>query len=127
MGRLADREAHLDRDCGFQEGTCDMEGCSASVQRQHLEEHQASCRYRLVACEFCHDEVAHRTMKQHVKRCDMVEVACPRKCGAQVKRGEKDTHKETCPLAVVPCPFGPHGCKVKVKRMDYVRAYLAAW
>lgn len=103
-----------------------MDGCSASVQRQHLAEHHASCAYRLVPCEFCQDEIAYRAMKGHTKRCDMVEVACPRKCGAQVKRGEKKVHKRTCPLTVVSCPFKPHGCKAKVKRVDYVRDCLTA-
>ena len=124
-GKLADREAHLSSDCGFQEVACDVVGCSTSVQRQHLAEHRASCPLRLVPCEFCQSKVAHRAIKKHTEQCDMAEVACPQKCGAQVKRGEKDAHKETCPHAVVKCPFKPHGCKATIKRKDYVR--VVAW
>ena len=32
-------------------------------------------------CEHCRVELAFRTLKQHVRRCDMVEITCPRGCG----------------------------------------------
>ena len=87
------------------------------MQRQHLEEHEASCKHRLEACEACEQGVPFHNMKQHLKGCDHVEVDCA--CGAKIERRLMHTHGENvCPEATVDCPYNTHGCDADVLRKD---------
>ena len=60
-----------------------------------------------------------KALTGHIKVCDEVEMACPRRCGERFLRGLRDEHAGECALSPVPCPFARHGCKKKLKRKDY--------
>ena len=56
----------------------------------------------------------------HYDQCEQYPLQCPNKCGAEnIKRKDMKTHRETCPLEPLNCPFQQVGCPVsKILRKD---------
>jgi hypothetical protein len=130
-GTVAERPAHLRDECDFTEVGCSfgvrrgtgpgtaMIGCQSLQPRHALEAHEAECKYRPVSCPHCDEAMQQKALTGHIKVCDEVEMACPRRCGERFLRGLRDEHAGECALSPVPCPFARHGCKKKLKRKDY--------
>ena len=98
---------------------CRHTGCTVRVERRAMPAHAAECEHRIVQCQHCSTEMPAHTLEEHCTMCTMVEVDCPRSCGAAVPRGEIDGHEDSCPLMPMPCPFAPHGCRSNVLRQGY--------
>ena len=58
--------------------------------------------------------------RNHYSQCYEYPLKCPNECGAEnIKRKDMTTHRETCPLEPLDCPFQQVGCPVgKILRKD---------
>ena len=113
VGKVSERQAHTNDECGHTLVPCPHDGCEVSVQRRVVSEHAASCEQRVEACERCSAGivVAHRA--QHEEECPMKRVACPLDgCGALNRRKETAEHEAVCPMMQVECAFEVCGCTV---------------
>ena len=55
----------------------------------------------------------------HYAICDDFPLTCPNECGMRdIKRKEKGTHLEVCPLQTIDCPYKDAGCTHQVPRKD---------
>ena len=55
----------------------------------------------------------------HFSKCGEYPLECPNKCGGKgIKRKDMETHRNTCPLERIGCPFKDAGCTAKVARKE---------
>ena len=110
--------------------------CGEAIERRYLSDHQKNkCKYRQYTCEYCghvdtYDAIAGTGMDwglsvsfdechNHYDRCDQFPLKCPNKCGEkEIKRKDVDSHRKTCPLEPLDCPFKTVGCKDEISRKD---------
>ena len=114
--------------------------CGGVMERRHLTRHQKNeCLYRQYECEYCRHidtydaiagsgEIMNRSSmilfgmnsSNHYDECEQYPLQCPNKCEAEnIKRKDMKTHRETCPLEPLNCPFQQVGCPVgKILRKD---------
>jgi len=75
--------------------------CQWTGMLMNLNKHRCGCSFRLVACPLCYQKMSHRELG-----------ALP-----LTERMTGVGHLGTaCPKALVPCPFGAHGCHATVCR-----------
>lgn len=85
-------------------------GCTFVGPRHLLKVHLLhDCQLREVGCpcsrQGCGTIIRKRDLAAHLEACSFGLVPCPMSCGAQVRRGELETHLETiCPRKEVECP-----------------------
>ena len=105
--------------CAYVQLDC-PNNCSAKVFRGKMLEHQQKlCPKRIVSCEHCKLKGEYLPMvKDHLNKCLLKPVGCPLACGVSVLRKDLQTHRNECPLELVPCSFSGLGCKTKVCRKD---------
>ena len=112
---LSALETHLAGGCGREEA-CE---CGVTLTRVELELHKRTkCPKREIKCEYCGGGFAAEQIVTHLLECDLCPRACSHGCGEKVTRRQDDTHQETCPNKVVPCPFSRIGCEVELMRMS---------
>ena len=110
--------------------------CNETVERRHLSSHRKECPYRYYKCDYCgltdtFDAIAGsgRITKNlsrctsdpspHFSACGEYPLECPNKCGRKgIKRKDMETHRNTCPLERIGCPFKDAGCTAKVARKE---------
>ena len=111
--------------------------CGEGMERRHLTHHQENqCLYRQYTCQHCgyidtYDAITgsgeirnegSRIMRgrNHYSQCDEYPLDCPNECGAEnIKRKDMKTHRKTCPLESLDCPFQHVGCSAgKILRKD---------
>ena len=63
-------------------------------------------------CTRCSETFDLNMAKQHVRRCQEIEVACDL-CQATIKQGDKVAHLQVCPLSDITCE-----CGEKMKKKD---------
>uniref|UniRef100_A0A0G4I9Q8 RING-type domain-containing protein n=1 Tax=Chromera velia CCMP2878 TaxID=1169474 RepID=A0A0G4I9Q8_9ALVE len=108
-------EKHLDEECAEQETECPFDGCAEKMKREPLAAHKGVCKYRLIPCVRCNDQVRFNAKSAHFKVCRKVPVSCPNRCGKKPMRGELSEHRRTeCLEETVECPVS--GCGEKMKR-----------
>ena len=113
VGKVSERQEHLDDECGHTLVPCPHDGCEVRVQRRVVSEHAASCEQRVEACERCGEEGAVSQRAQHEEECPMGTVVCPRAgCEASGVRKETAEHEAVCPMMQVECAFEVCGCTV---------------
>ena len=105
--------------CLYIEVSCPNK-CKIKVFRGDLKDHtEKQCCRRQVACQYCRLRGEHQViLGKHLCMCPSIALFCPLKCGATVQRKDLETHRDACPLEIVPCPYSELGCKVKVCRKD---------
>ncbi|XP_065891569.1 TNF receptor-associated factor 5-like [Dysidea avara] len=111
LGQLNGQCKHVMLNCPYMK-------CKISMSRHQMIDHVKACQYRPFACPHCGYEGAHaEIVKMHYEICSMYPLVCPNNCSQKTfKRGELPGHLDTCPNAMVCCPFVNLGCKVKTKR-----------
>ena len=112
--------------------------CSKRVERRDIQAHKKECPYRDYKCDYCgltdtFDTIAgsgNITKKTptglmvffpvpHFSVCGEYPLECPNKCGGKgIKRKDMETHRNTCPLERIGCPFKDAGCTAKVARKE---------
>ena len=94
--------------------------CKTTVFRCRLYHHQENvCVRRPVDCTYCNLQGEYQDITgNHIDSCPSFPLLCSQKCGATVLRKDLESHREECPLEIVPCPFSELGCKVEVCRKD---------
>ena len=113
VGKVSERQEHLDDECGHTLVPCPHDGCEVSVQRRVVSEHAASCEHCVEACERCGEEGVVSQRAQHEEECPMGTVVCPRAgCEASGVRKETAEHEAVCPMMQVECAFEVCGCTV---------------
>ena len=138
VGELEDINSHLQR-CDCEEVTCTNTGystttmCGEAIERRYLTDHQKNaCKYRQYTCEYCgyvdtYDAIAGTGRiffgggrGNHHDKCNNFPLECPNECGDKtIKRRDMTTHRNTCPLEPLDCPFKSVGCNEnKLLRMD---------
>ena len=124
-GPLEKRDAHI-AECEYALITCKFAGCHENVRRKDQAEHEEQCPRRPVECTLCNKLVASEEMDNHAERqCTKRLVACPNKCGEQMKAADMETHVEKhCKMAIVSCPYASLGCCWKKNRREKLREHL---
>ena len=113
--------------CPFQQLDCIF--CSQSMLRKNVENHKKyECKHRPCTCKYCGFVTTHASISGegqekgpcHYDMCTDYPLTCPNRCGEKdIKRKDMKTHRQTCPLEVIHCPFGSVGCcDVQRKDMD---------
>ena len=101
------------------------------ILRKDIEDHKKECDFRPYQCEHCGHNGTYISMSgkgqictlpglNHYDQCEQYPLQCPNKCGAEnIKRKNMKTHRETCPLEPLDCPFQQVGCSAgKILRKD---------
>ena len=102
-GPLRDIEKHV-KECGGKKVSCNNR-CGEELQRQHLREHLEN-KGLFAFFQPCHYD-----------RCKEYPLECPNKCGEKnIKRKDIETHRESCELEPLKCPFDHVGCTGKIQR-----------
>ena len=121
--KISEYQNHLStanhKGCAYVELDC-PNNCSAKVVRGKMLEHQQKlCPKRIVSCAYCKLKGEYLPIvKDHLNKCLLKPVGCPLACGVSVLRKDLQTHRNECPLELVPCSFSGLGCKTKVCRKD---------
>ena len=55
IGKYGQLNTHLSLDCRFTPCKCPNHDCDQKIQRQHINDHVATCVFRLVSCSQCGD------------------------------------------------------------------------
>ena len=98
---------------------CGVERLLHKDLKLHLEE---DCSHRIVHCKFCNaNGKSHEIAGPHTTVCPEMNLECPNKCGAKVKRKSMDNHKQSCPLEMVKCLFHEAGCSYIVKIWKHMK------
>lgn len=70
-------------------------------------------------CIHCKTEGEHQHIAgNHTEECPSYPLSCPLGCETELICKDLDTHRSTCPLEPVICPFKGLGCKTRVCRKD---------
>ena len=67
------------------------------------------CPNRSKGCKW-EDKLAK--LEAHLETCDFTSEQCPQ-CGTILTPEQVESHKLTCPKAMVECPLAEHGCTYK--------------
>ncbi|XP_071849264.1 TNF receptor-associated factor 4-like isoform X3 [Apostichopus japonicus] len=104
VNELKDLKAHLES-CQYNLVACTE--CAAMVSRNHLKDHlHYDCTRRRSTCRFCGTELSGSKLELHLGQCQMEEVFCENKCGAEIQRRFLQQHMEKeCPKRAIPCKF----------------------
>lgn len=113
VGKMREREAHYENECGNRRIKCPNEHCSEVLHRMSLLTHSAVCSFRSVKCQHCKTILLYSNVAKHRSVCEMRPVSCPNKCSAVVGKKEIENHlRTTCPLERIVCPFFNINCCV---------------
>ena len=110
---------------------CPNKKCDTTLPRHEMKTHTDNmCKYRPFICQWCgHNGVYMEIVTFHYQRCPLYPVTCPNECSTDaMKRSELENHLNSCPNAIVPCPFSGLGCHVTTKRCkqnDHIESYVA--
>ena len=121
--KISEYEQHLsttdDRGCLYVKLKCPND-CTAEVFRGEMQGHiQKECPRRLVSCFHCNLQGEHQHITgDHEEECPSYPLLCPRGCKDTVLRKDLETHRDTCALEPVLCPFHQLGCQAEVYRKD---------
>ena len=121
--KISEHASHLSttntEGCSYVELDCPND-CRTRVFRGAIETHtQKKCPKRVVCCKLCKLEGEYQAIAgEHVNKCPSYPLPCPLGCGAELIRKDLESHRSTCPLEPVLCPFSECGCKTKVCRKD---------
>ena len=122
--KISEYEGHLstanNKGCSYVELDCPNK-CKAKVLRGEMEVHaQEKCERRVVSCEWCgfQGEFQDILAGEHFNTCHFIPLFCLMGCEAILIRKELESHRSTCPLEPVPCPFRGLGCKITVCRKN---------
>ena len=91
-----------------------------TLQRKDLPKHvQYECYLRLHQCTHCGTTGTYEAYISHEAICPMFPLPCRNKCNTKdIKRKDKEAHREQCPREPVECPFLEAGCKKRPERQD---------
>ena len=111
--------------------------CGAAIERRQLANHQKKeCVYRQCTCQYCgyvdtYDAIARSGQIRnegtklagsgnHYDECGNYPLKCPNECEDRgINRKDMKTHRDTCPLEPLDCPFQYVGCTAgKTLRRD---------
>jgi hypothetical protein len=98
--------------------TCSNADCKWKGTRGNLQDHELTCGYATVACEYGHDKCGTcRRMdlkKHHVSECLYFICKCTLGCGQSLTRRDLSKHKKVCPNARAKC----ERCSQQVRRKE---------
>ena len=126
-----DMEEHKEI-CPLEATVCPFNEFCDIILRRDIEDHKKECDFRPYQCEHCGHNGTYLSISgegqfwtqpagcNHYDQCEQYPLQCPNKCGAEnIKRKDMKTHRETCPLEPLNCPFQQVGCPVgKILRKD---------
>ena len=110
--------------------------CWKTMERRFLARHQETeCKFRPYTCQFCGYKdtykgitIGYKTTSKsrkeadspsHYSLCSQYPLECTNKCGQRdIKRRDMETHRDSCPLELLECPFKDAGCTDKLPRQD---------
>ena len=102
---------------------CDYFGTVCGVQclRKDLKEHQLTCNYREVRCgnSGCKERVMYQYLQDHEDSCKYKIILCYNGCEAVFLRKELEQHKNTCELEIVDCSYKIVGCLDRIIRKEF--------
>uniref|UniRef100_A0A0G4FMH5 TRAF-type domain-containing protein n=1 Tax=Chromera velia CCMP2878 TaxID=1169474 RepID=A0A0G4FMH5_9ALVE len=131
VGSVEEMITHVERECPFAVFT--YLACNRRVQRNQLEDHQASCDATL-PCDICRAPLLPRDRESHTQLC-LAQIGTTFKCDACeqcLPEGplSMKAHLEECPEREEICQVEGCGMKMKRKHMDkhmqdYMRAHMS--
>lgn len=124
IGLYSDLNTHFN-DCSKEKIHCQFKGCSIIEERESMHYHQKECRYRIVQCENCFEQMAFYKLDDHVLICPKVKLMCSQLCGSIISRDEIFHHvKEVCPNTIIDCPFIKVGCRFKTTKRELPNHFI---
>eukprot|EP01103_Thecamoeba_quadrilineata_P002274 TRINITY_DN12258_c0_g1_i1.p1 TRINITY_DN12258_c0_g1~~TRINITY_DN12258_c0_g1_i1.p1 ORF type:complete len:590 (+),score=60.41 TRINITY_DN12258_c0_g1_i1:3-1772(+) len=118
-GQLQNLLGHRQKECGYEKIGCMNDGCpEVDLERRHTQDHNQSCQYKLVICNFCGvDSIRLADEKEHLEICPKVDISCPQNCGRRIRRKDQQKHvSEECGYSLVECPCKRLGCGKSIER-----------
>ncbi|KTG03294.1 hypothetical protein cypCar_00010190, partial [Cyprinus carpio] len=121
---LCDLQDHL-KACQYERIRCSNVGCSDTVLRRNLLEHQRNvCSFRLESCHHCRQSFPASQLLVHQKTsCLEIEIPCPNKCLQMIKRHKPvdphlqlQAHADECLEVETDCIYKSYGCTFRGKR-----------
>ena len=111
---------------------CPHEQCRDRIIRKNLERHVKKCGFRSEPCEWCGKNCTANSMKDHIERCDKVEVPCIKGCGEKIQRAMMSAHIEQecvqvhrkCRFSMLGCRFEGAGDAMRKHEESYVHYHL---
>ena len=133
VGELAAIKEHLkdNKGCGHVQVECTNKFCCKRMERKDLTIHlEHECKQRMYICEFCGYKDTYNVIagdgrkfpwsyqtKNHYEECGNYPLECPNQCRkTKIKRKYMDTHRDSCKLEPLNCPFKHVGCTDKIQR-----------
>ena len=116
--------------CPLEPISCLFSEChERNILRKDMINHKKVCPHRPAKCTYCGHlgtyssltgkEWNHQWGPHHYSICDNYPLKCPNSCKDIIKRKNMNTHRETCPLEPLDCPFQDVGCSAgKILRKD---------
>ena len=135
VGELGAIKQHLEENkgCRYVNVECTNEFCYELMERRHLTKHlEQECIERMYICEYCGYKDTYNVIagdgrkfpwsyqtKNHYEECGNYPLECPNQCGkTDIKRKDMGTHRDSCKLEPLNCPFKYVGCTDKIHRQD---------
>jgi ankyrin repeat protein len=108
--RYCDMKDHTANECVNRRVVCPNRCHNVIVQHQLAAHMRDICPDRLVACQFCHEQIKKKDHQQHEEvECLKRLVPCREKCGEIVVFEEMDAHiRDVCAHRTLPCIFNCH-------------------
>ncbi|XP_019622613.1 PREDICTED: TNF receptor-associated factor 6-like isoform X2 [Branchiostoma belcheri] len=124
QGTVHDVLQHRKSDCPSQTVYCRREGCSSTVERSKLDQHEDQCGYKKVTCP-CGFKTTKMYLDRHLAtECAAQPIPCPVGCENVIERAKVVTHVvQECPRTVSSCSVP--GCGF-VGRADDMAAHSVA-
>ena len=125
MGELGDLKYHLSSDsgCTYEEVKCSHSNCTVKTERRFFADHIDKCLFRPYTCKFCGLKDTYQAIHDHYEECENFPISCPKGCGETIVRKNLKSHRSTCQMQVIACPYMKTGCKRNILRKD-VHAHL---
>ncbi|XP_059399649.1 TNF receptor-associated factor 5-like [Carassius carassius] len=114
---LCNLQDHL-KACQYEPLRCTNSGCSDTVLRRNLLEHQRNvCSFRLESCPHCRQPFLMSQLQAHQKTsCPEIQVPCPNKCPQMIRRHQLQAHTDECLEVETDCIYKNYGCTSRDKR-----------
>lgn len=106
--------------CPKQMIICPSSNCGISGFRSDLETHIPTCPFRKVICDKCYSITCFYQTSEHLtNECPETIVKCDIGCGMDIKRKDSCSHRNSCSIKYIKCPYYDVGCRKLLKMKDY--------
>eukprot|EP01022_Parablepharisma_sp_SALTPOND_P002585 TRINITY_DN11057_c3_g1_i1.p1 TRINITY_DN11057_c3_g1~~TRINITY_DN11057_c3_g1_i1.p1 ORF type:complete len:753 (+),score=42.76 TRINITY_DN11057_c3_g1_i1:214-2472(+) len=110
--RRIELEGH-EEDCEMRPIKCENKGCEVFIPKKDFSEHQATCPFALLPCEWCKMDKLRSEIIKHKKGCDLKPMECSG-CKKTIVQMDLAKHISKCEEVIVCC----HKCEEQLPRKE---------